>query len=192
MSFPITKEVREKLLSDGYFIITEVNFEVVRNLISWILNSRPNKKKFTIIINSSGGDSIAVVYLASFLRTLNKEVGLHGIAFGECGSAALAMLQLCQNRSAVLNTGFFIHHIQKTIKMNCQETDMSVVEKKLADSRQIESELIEIQCARTGLSRKKWNELADLGEEFSGRAIMTKEAKELGLIDKVLKQVDIF
>lgn len=192
MSFPISKEVREKLISDGYFIVTEVNFEVVRNLIIWILSNRPSKKEFTIVINSSGGDPVSVVYLASFLRSLKKEVELHGIAFGECGSAALAMLQLCQKRSAVLNTGFFIHHMQKTIKMNCQETDLAVVEKKLADSRQTERELVEIQCIRTGLSTKKWNDLADLGEEFPGRAIMTQEAKELGLIDEVLKQFDLF
>ena len=192
MSFPITKKVREKLISDGYFVVTEVNFEVVKSLISWILNNRPDKKEFTIVINSPGGDPAAVVYLASFFRFLKKEVKLHGIAFGECGSAALAMLQLCHKRSAALNTGFFIHHLQRTIKMSCQETDLSVVKKKLADAKQTEHELVKIQRARTGLSAKKWERLADRGEEFSGRAIMAKEAKELGLIDAVLRQFDLF
>ncbi len=192
MPLDVSENVRERLFSKGIFLITDVSFQTIGQLTSWILNNRPKKKEFTILINSSGGSPEAVVRFASFLCTLEEEVRITGVAFDICGSAALALLQCCHNRIAVKHCAFFIHHIQTRVKLNCQEPDMEKVKLELASSRMVEDELIEIQCKKSGMTRRQWIKLADHGEQDADTPILTKKALELGLVDKIVKKFPAF
>lgn len=192
MTFQVTPKKKQELFSKGEYLVTTVDFDTVNNIIDWIMSNRPSKKKFTILINSSGGDPAAVIYLASFLATLDSKVKIKGIAFGECGSAAFALLQCCHERIAVKYCSFFIHHVNSKIEVNCQDFDLQKIEAELMDMRQTEEELIQLQCSRSGMSRENWMLLADEGEQIRGRAITSSRALELRLIDNIIERHAIF
>lgn len=187
----LTDEVRGRLYDKGFFPITDVSFETIATLTDWILSNRPNKREFTILISSSGGSPGAVIRFASFLGTLDREVKIKGVAFDECGSAALALLQCCHERVSVKHCAFFIHHVQTRIKSNCQSPDMREIRRELKSSRRLEKELVRIQTKRTGMSRRKWMRLADEGEHGCA-PILTKRALKLGLIDEVVESFPVF
>jgi ATP-dependent protease ClpP protease subunit len=184
--------MRDQMITQGCFVVTEVNFDVVQALIDWIISNRPKHTEFQIVINSSGGDPGAIVYLASSLRTLSSDVRIIGVAFGECGSAALALFQLCHIRYAVLNTGFFIHTAGLQTTVGCENYDHEALKERLADTKRTQDELVDIQCRRTGLTIEKWQELAARGDKDPGTPIFVREAKKLGLVDHVLTRLNLF
>jgi len=188
MSQNVEEKTRERLYSKGIYVITKVTIEEIDNLISWIVNNRPQKNKFTILINSGGGSPLAVIRFASFLNALEDNVIVKGVAFETCGSAALALLQCCHTRFAVRPCTFFIHHIHTTITLNCQKPDMKKIELEIASSKMLEDELVRIQSAKTGITRRQWMRLADHGEYDADTPISVDKARKLGLIDKVINR----
>ncbi|MES2213956.1 MAG: ATP-dependent Clp protease proteolytic subunit [Patescibacteria group bacterium] len=192
MRFSISAAKHGELVAKGKYLITSIDGETINALVSWIVNNRPAKTEFTILINSSGGAAGLVLYFASFVATLAPEVKIVGVAFGECGSAALALLQCCHERIGVRDCGFFVHHISLEFAVNCQKRDRKYLERSLAESRGVEEELVRLQCKRAGMSRRAWMKLADEGEEMKGRAILTPRALALGLIDKIVATYPVF
>lgn len=188
----VSPEKRRQLMDRGQYLVTKVDADTIKEIISWIINNRPKKKEFMLLINSSGGSPGLVLYFASFLATLKQEVKITGVVFGECGSAALALLQCCHVRIAVQHTGFFIHHINGEISYNCQAFDLAKIQARIQNSKNIEKELVTLQCHRTKLSPKKWMKLADEGERVAGRVFTTTEALRLNLIDEVVKTHPLF
>jgi len=83
---------------------------------------------------------------------------------------------------------FFIHHIHTTITLNCQNPDMKKIELDIASSRMLEDELVRIQSAKTGITKRQWMRLADHGEYDTDTPISVDKAHKLGLIDKVINR----
>lgn len=105
-------------------------------------------------------------WFASFLRMVPEDVQLHGIALGECGSAALGILQLCHRRSAVRHTAFYPHHVQVVLEVNCQRPMAEIfeyVEREIAQARLLEQELTSIQSKRMGITAEQWMQIAEYG-----------------------------
>lgn len=192
MSKIISAAARERLIKNGQFLVTNVDDETLGQLAKWIIDSRPTKKEFAIVICSSGGSPTIVVNFASFVGTLGKEVKLTGVAFGECGSAALALLQCCHDRIAVKHCGFFIHHLHSNFNTSPHKVSLNRLKEEIADSLNLEQEIVRMQCTRTGMSVAAWNRLADRGETIKGRAIYPADARKLGLIDKIVDQYTVF
>ncbi|MFC1594941.1 ATP-dependent Clp protease proteolytic subunit [Patescibacteria group bacterium] len=186
------EEWRKKLYAKGIFLITDINFKIIDELARWILSNRPQKNKFTILINSSGGSPAAVIGFASFLCTLEENVEITGVVFNVCGSAALALLQCCHTRIAVKHCTFFVHHIHTKEELNCRKTDLKKIKITLATSYEVEEEIVEIQCKRIGMTKKQWMALADDGEHNTDRPIFTKRALKLGLVDKIVSHFSCF
>ncbi len=195
MSDIVPAELKAKLFSEGKFLVSKIDAETIESIQEWILRNRLQddpKTEFTLVINSSGGDPGLVTYFASFLRTLSDEVKLKGVAYGECGSAALALLQCCHERIAVKHCGFFIHHISDTLTISCHNLDMAKVRHVVETSKKLEDELVELQAERCGMSKQRWKTLADKGEKTPGSAILPKEAEQLGMIDKIIEKYPLF
>jgi ATP-dependent protease ClpP protease subunit len=188
----ISTEARERLVKNGQFLVTKVDFETLDQLEKWIVNERPAKTEFVIAINSSGGSPSAVINFASFVGTLGRGVKLTGVAFSECGSAAIVLLQCCHERIAVKHCGFFIHHLQSNLNTTPHQVTLKRFREEVADSRDLEDEVVRLQCARTGLSAAAWNRLANRGSLIKGRAIYPAAARKLGLIDKIVDHYPIF
>ena len=195
MPFYVPDELRDEFIRDGKFFITKIDGESIHSLQSWIVKSRRgdnSRIKFTIVINSSGGSPGLILYFSSFMKTLSPEVEITGVTFGECGSAALALLQCCHVRIAVKDTGFFIHHVNGTVTLSCHDSTSLRIKREIEQSVKLEAELVKLQTKRSGISIPKWKSLADAGETSPGQAIFTSEAKKLGLIDKVIDSYPLF
>lgn len=192
MPHEVSEDTLKKLLNEGKFLVRDINGKTINGLISWFMNNRPQKSKFTILINSSGGSPGLVAYTASVLKTMKSDFHLTGVAFGECGSAALALLQCCNERVVIKHTGLFVHNIEDTFQLSSQTHDLNKVKTRLGISRNLENELIELQRKRCGMTRAQWMKLAKRGQDFPGTAIFPKEAKKLGLIDQIVESYPIF
>ena len=188
MSQNVEEKTRERLYTKGVYAITKVTMEEIDELIKWIASNRPQKNKFTILINSSGGSPLAVIRFASFVNALEDGVMVKGVALETCGSAALALLQCCHRRFAVRPCAFFIHHVHTTVTINCQKPDMKKIELEIASGKMLEDELVHIQSTKTGITRQEWMKLADHGEYDANTPISTDRARKLGLIDKVINR----
>lgn len=195
MPIKIPAETHQKLIEEGKYIVSEIDMETIRSIENWILHNRLGQNQsteFTLLINSSGGSPGLVLYFSSFTKTLADNVKIIGVTFGECGSAALALLQCCHERVAVKHSAFFIHNIRQTFTVGCQEVNYSAIRQKIENSKNTEDELVRLQSDRCGMSVRKWKSLAKRGQASPGSAILTDEAKKLGLIDSVIDQYPIF
>lgn len=192
MAFYISEPLRAKLYQRGIFLVTKVDYETMNALTSFIVNNRPKQKKFTILINSPGGDPVQILSFASFVRTLSKDVELLGVAFNECGSSALALLQCCHHRIAVDYCSFFIHRMQQKPSINCHKPDMDQLAHDIEETRRLEEVLIRLQCERSGMSVENWCKLADSREAGVDNHIFASDALRLGLVDEVVDSFPVF
>jgi ATP-dependent protease ClpP protease subunit len=105
MGIRISEKRAEELRNEGKFLLERISPEQMEGLMKWMANAIAHgKRDFTLLIRSSGGSPNWAVHFASFLRMVPEDVRLHGIAIGECGSAALAVLQFCHKRRARCDT----------------------------------------------------------------------------------------
>jgi ATP-dependent protease ClpP protease subunit len=192
MSLTISNEKKQEIGLQGKFLLSVVDKPTITELMEWMgRNVSKGKREFTLLISSAGGSPSWACFFASFLRSLPEDVKLHGITFGECGSAALAILQFCHKRTAVRHTAFFPHHVQQTLQINCQlpmEEIFAYVEHEIMQSRMIERELSLIQSARMGITLDDFFQIADRGEKLSGVKYFTDEALKIGMIDEVIER----
>jgi|AntRauTorckE6833_2_1112554.scaffolds.fasta_scaffold79602_1 ATP-dependent protease ClpP protease subunit len=179
-------ETKDRLLEKGIFPIRDITTASMRELTDWILTNRPDRKEFTILISSGGGIATPVISFASNISILSKDVVIHGVACNICNSAAIALLQCCHKRSAIKHTSFMIHHLQSSITIKHYFHEKSKIEEMLEYNKNIEDEIVDLQCNRTGISRSDWMKLADAGERDPATLIFTKQALKLGLIDEIL------
>jgi ATP-dependent protease ClpP protease subunit len=196
MGFKLNAEQTLVLNKRGKFPVSEVTHDLVESLFSWIVgNLAIGKTAFTLIISSPGGAGIAAIRFATLLRTLPESVHITGVAVDECGSAALALLQCCHERIGVRGTGFFPHHVQCKLSINCQlpmPEIIEMVEREIATARMYELELAQLQAKRMGISVADWMRIAEHGEKTSGAKYLTDDALRLGMIDKVVDHYQIF
>ena len=193
MLFPISQGKQEELLNKGCFpVLGDINFGKMESLASWISNNYNKKDHLILLISSEGGDPNAVMWLSSYLRTLPSRVKLFGVAVGECGSAAFAMLQLCDWRAGVRGTGFFVHRVGYRTRISTHEVnDLSRIAEELQRSQLLEDELVAMQCRRIGCSETDWYVIAMQGETSKSRAILVDEAKKFNFIDRILVKMPL-
>lgn len=180
-------------MKKGIYPISEITHDAIQEIRDWIITNMDKRKKFTILINSSGGSPSSVIRFSSFTSVLPKNVELIGVAVDTCGSAALALLQCCRKRIAVKNTSFFIHHVKSDIRVGYYYKNRDqIISDELESNKKIEDEIVSIQCKRSGLSEKKWMEIADNGEKYCYTPIFTEQCLKLGLVDKTIDSYSIF
>lgn len=186
MDIKIPDTMKRSLAEKGVFVITEVKFTEVTALCNNILACvAAGKKEVTVVINSSGGSPTAAICFHEFVSTLSKEIVLTGVAVGECGSAALAMLLCCQRRKAQRYCGFFIHHMEMSLFIKVDGTEEAQIRKNLERSKKISQAIVAMQCACTGMSAEEWKALATKGE--AGDSITTaEEALKYKIVHEVI------
>ena len=120
----------------------------------------------------------------------SRKIHLRGVAIGECGSAALALLQCCDVRYAVAGCAFFIHNMTSTYTYTDGDHDLEKFMARVKTTEDLHNELIRMQCQRSNIKEETWRELANLGSKIN-HPIMADEALELGLIDRIIPRYPI-
>ncbi len=190
MEYP--PKIKKELLAKGIYLLTgEVSLTTTRKIFDWILSNRPDKKEFTIAIHSSGGSPGAVQEFYSLKRTLATDVKLTSVAFGECGSAALALYLACDKRIAVEGCSFWIHNLTNRTNMDCENTTVEEIQVTLQSSRDSHDELIRAQCKQSGITQKTWRKLAKRGSRHH-YPIYCNEAKKLGIVTQIVDKYSLF
>lgn len=183
----ITQKLQNTLEARGVFVITNITHEVIEQLGNALIGQAAKNPTGTLdmVIASDGGSATAVMVLHDILRTLPSTFTIRGIACGECGSAALALLQLCTTRCSLPNCGFFIHHLQYELPLIMDGTEEIQAMQAISTGKKIQANMIALQCKRTGITPRVWKKLANEGQNYHTWHT-ANEAKELNLIDEII------
>lgn len=193
MELEFPKAIVERLREEGTFVITKVNHETITSLTNWMMKGVcEGRSNFTLLINSPGGSAGIVTYFSAMLKTFPGDTHLTGVAVGECGSAAFALFQCCHTRLAVRNTAFFLHRVRYDLKIDLLNTTPKILNTELESLKTVEDEVVAIQCKRIGITTDAWYEIANIGEKIGGASFFADKALELGMVDEVIDQYNIF
>ncbi len=81
--------------------------------------------------------------------------------------------------------------MNKKITLVLDGTELEQMQQVMEKSRRIRDAIMQLQCARSGISLEKWNELASAGEKY-GAYLIAEEVLKLNLIDEVIDSQGIF
>mgnify|MGYP000678146385 CR=1 FL=1 len=82
---------------------------------------------------------------------------------GECGSAALALFQCGDVRTAVQGCAFFIHNLKYLPEIDCEQYDEDQLGAEIRNMKLLHDELVTYQSDRCGMRKSDWLELARAG-----------------------------
>lgn len=194
MKLVIPPKKAKELAEGGVFILTEITYDAMERLFNDMIAYIVSDEKhviLTLLINCNGGKVDGAIAFKEFTSTLKKDIRIHGIAFGECKSAANAILQFCHKRTGLKYCRFFIHHLTRDITLKLNGNEEEQLSQYIADSKKNREIMVRLQCERTGISEAEWQRLANTGHEY-GTILSSEEALKLNLIDEIIESHEIF
>jgi ATP-dependent protease ClpP protease subunit len=176
----------------GVFVVTkEISYGLVEDLCQGILSSIDDATEVVEVLISSPGGALAGATCFSEFTSLFEKIRIHGIAVGECGSAAFAMLQCCHKRIALPQCVFAIHYLHSGVPLTCDGTEQEQAKHIAADATRSQKLLDDLICGRSGISRREWKRLMKEGERY-GVSLTAQEMLDCGLIDKIIKTFPLY
>jgi ATP-dependent protease ClpP protease subunit len=176
----------------GIFTVTrEITYHNVEELCQSMLSSIDDgTEELTVLFSSTGGDVAGATCFSDF-ASLFKRVRIHGVAMGECGSAAFAMLQCCHRRIALRNCVFFVHYMHAGVHIVFDGTEKEQAIKAAEDGTQMQQLLEDMMCRHSGIKRSEWRKLIRDGEKF-GMKQTADDMLKSGLLDEVIDEYPLF
>lgn len=178
----------ESLLKKRILLLTgEITREKANILRNWLilLNSQSDKE-IKLIIDSPGGEVVAALMLHDAI--LLSVAPVTCIVNGECSSSGMVILQAAKKRLMTKHSFLYLHPISAAFEKERIVMDEKVEEKfadRLRGARERQKFVYEILMKKTGWT----SEEIKAKEE---KLILAKEAKEFGLIDKVVEEYKIY
>lgn len=187
-----TKQESFNLALRGIFTVSEmITYEYVEDLCKSILGSIDDEtEEITLLISSPGGSVDGATCFADF-ASLFERIRLHGVAVGECGSSAFAILQCCHMRTALRNCIFAVHYMHFNAHLVFDGTQREQAIKAAEVGTKTQKLLDDLICHRSGIKRSEWRRLIREGEKF-GVNRTADEMLKLGLVDKVVDTYPLF
>ena len=135
---------------------------------------------FTVYLSSIGGDIDSAIRVYDFLKSVPNKV--HTIGFGQIDSAAITVMLSGDRRTALENTRFRFH--EPTYYMQQADSVLMFFEERVRLFLQLDKRMKEIVSKETGKS------IAQIRKIYSeGKILTTTEAKDLGLVHEVLREM---
>ena len=145
----------------------------------------------TLIIKSDGGEANAALQLLDVIGALNSPVD--ALAFGDCASMAVDVIQMCRKRMLMPSARLLVHYIRHSRLWIFDDAER--FEADLTYFRQQSLELLARRYSlyekRTGHSREKLAEVFRQGEVHSVY-FTAEQAIELKLADGITKEFKFF
>lgn len=169
--------MEDKLLQERIiFLNGEVNDKTAYDIITKLLYlDSENNEKISLYINSPGGNVIEGLAIIDTMNIIKSDVDTYCI--GKAYSMGAMILSCGKTRYALENSEIMIH--SPSTSMEGKEEEIELSSKRLKQTKQ---QLIEILHNNTKQTKKQ------IDKNFQKDTFMTsKEAKNFGLIDKILK-----
>ncbi len=78
------------------------------------------------------------------------------------------------------------------LELDWKEPNHQHIQWDLEQSRMIEDQIVELQCDRTGITRVRWEEMAETGQKISGVRFFADGALTLNIVDEVVAHYPLF
>ncbi len=169
--------LKERIIFLGTAIDSQVANAVVAQLL--FLQKEDNKKDIMMYINSPGG----VIYSGLAIIDTMNHIGCEIATVGVGVVASMASLILSSGtkgkRYSLLNTMIHIHQPFAPSGVKGQASDIEIEAKEILRVKELSAEIL---AKTTG--QKKDKIIKDFDRDYN---MTTKEAKDYGLIDKIIK-----
>lgn len=174
-----TTDVFSRLMADRIiFLGTDIDSDVANIVTSQLiyLNSIDNKEEISLYINSSGGSIVDGLAIYDVMNYISPDVKTYAVGLAASMGAVLLSSGTKGKRFALPHSKIMIH--QPMGGAHGQESDIEIAYNEI---KQYKQTLYEILAKNTGQYVSVIQEDADRDCWFTAQ-----EAKEYGLIDKVL------
>lgn len=159
----------------------------------WCLSLENKRREVRLIIDSVGGEATGTLDLVALIQSL--PVLTTGVVIRKCMSAAVTLLQACNNRLATPFCHFHLHHLHcDSFTYDTSEPDNVIISRLQAHircSRALNETNASLIAKRSGKSVAQILELMTFGEKNPDSFLSATEAKELGLIDDIIESVTL-
>jgi len=171
--------------------ITEEQIQKI-SMMLWQLEYE-DVSEIELLIASPGGDLEAALHLQDAIDSLNSEV--NGIVISKADSAAAAILQMCEEKTALPHARFFLHYAKctRSIQLNFDPENMDDQEKVSYFDNLVgpAQKTIELFTENSALSREEVKKLFQKGDRFNQK-LTADEMKDRGLIDRITEDFAFF
>ena len=169
--------MEDKLLQERIiFINGEINDTSAYDTITKLLYlDSENNEKISLYINSPGGSVVEGLAIIDTMNYIKSDVDTYCI--GKAYSMGAMILSCGKTRYALENSEIMIHSPSTSMEGKAEQIELST--ERLKNTKK---KLIEILYKKTNKTKK------EIDKNFQKDTFMTsKEAKEFGIIDKILK-----
>ena len=145
-----------------------------------------------IVIDSAGGQIVPMLHIFDLVKFSRAKVV--GIVNGLCHSSATILLQACHVRKASAHSTFLLHFVRTEFDFKAHEPIADVRRRfnyALTKNKRLQGETEEILSKRSGRSVGQIRKHMIDGEKHDVR-LTAEQAKELGFLDEVLMEYDLF
>lgn len=145
------------------------------------LRLKNNETPITMIINSRGGNAYDVLSIMEYMRTVQVPIYTKTTGYAFSGAAAILTQGEIGHRYMTKNSFIMLHELQVNIVGS-----MQYIDKEYKQHTMLSNSVFDLIFDRCGITtkaeKKKFFEEYVLQEKY----ITAKEAKKLGLIDKIV------
>lgn len=146
-----------------FYATGEINLRMFDSLVEFVQKVPNHEQRIDVCINSTGGGVIAAFAIANLLRQLPCK--LRTINIGKVDSAAVVLFLCGEERVACQNSRFAFHHVGKPIDSGAYS--YLQLEEFAKEVRDMEMQIVEVLCERTGLDTAFWSEQLKQGAVFT-------------------------
>ena len=181
----IDDKIEESLLNQRRIFLSDaVDQDTAKDIIRklWYLESLDNKKPIIFVINSPGGSVDSGFAIWDTIKMLKAPVYTLVTGLAASMGSLLMLVAKKGKRFATENSRIMIHQPLISGVIRGQATDLDIQAKEMLKTRQA---IVKIYSDVTGKDEETINRAIDRDNWMSA-----KEAKDYGLLDKVVKSYD--
>lgn len=196
-----TTSIREELLGQRTVVLFgKINTASIDTLVGNLLTLQiKSSDPIKLIINSEGGVMDAALTLCDVISHI-LTAPVHGIAIGECSSAATFVMLHCAKRLSTPHSRFLIHSgTMQGVSIQMNHTTSEAVQQLLTETQQAERRIVGLYKSR--LTPTSWKGKIDekekdefvkrlilRGDGYNNKAMSAEEALEAGLIEEIVTE----
>lgn len=172
----------------------EIKPDMIDRVIGQIIDLQlQSSQEIKLIIDSGGGSAHAALKLCDFLEHIIT-APVKGVVLGKCHSAATFILLHCNKKVATPHATFLTHSGRlSNVSFTTDDTTEENLELLLKEAKSVKEKVFKMYERKFDKPREEVAKLIARGDQEFDNVIHAEEAKDIGLIDEIVKEkLDIF